>query len=110
MDKLSKKQKKHLRELVDTAYERDLSKCLLTVASRFEAWKENEISVWDLNQVIHEFHNDIARELYKAYTMTDKELAVAFGVVQEVLSLDEIDETCRDRISKLAELISKGGE
>jgi hypothetical protein len=104
---LTKKQKKHLRELAETAYERDLARSLESVASKFDAWKKNEISVWDLNQDIHEFHNKIARDLYKSYTMVDTELSVAFGIVQGVITLEEVDVPCRDRILSLSKAISQ---
>jgi hypothetical protein len=106
MNTLTKKQKKHLRALTDIAYERDLSRCLEVIANDFEAWKRNEISVWDLNQEIHKYHNEIARDLFKAYTMNDPVFSVAFGVAQGVISLEDVDETYRDKISNLSNAIS----
>ena len=107
MNDLTKKQKKHLRELTEIAYERDLSRCLEVVSKNFDAWKKNEISTWDLNQLIHEYHNEIARELYKSYVMTDSIFSVAFGVAQGVISLDDVDKTFREKISSLADAISR---
>ena len=107
MNDLTKKKKRHLRKLTDIAYERDLSRCLDVIANKFEAWKRNEISVWELNQDIHKYHNEIARDLYKSYTMNDPAFSVAFGVAQGVISLDDVDETCRDRISSLSDAISR---
>jgi len=91
--------------LTDIAYERDLSRCLEVVAAKFEAWKKKEISTWDLNQLIHEYHSEIARELYKSYTMNDPVFSVAFGVAQGVISIKDVDKTCRDEISSLADAI-----
>jgi hypothetical protein len=107
MTELTKKQKKHLRELTDIAYERDMSRCLEVLTDKFEAWKKKEISTWDLNQKIHEYHNEIARELYKSYTMNDPIFTVAFGVAQGVISLNEVDQTCREIISSLSDAISR---
>ena len=107
MSDLSKKQKKHLRELTNLAYERDLSRCLEVLESSFKDWKNNEITVWDLNQVIHEYHNEIARDLYKSYTMNDPVFSVAFGLKQGVISLQDIEENCRDEIISLYELFSR---
>ena len=69
--KISKRDKKKLKELAGIAYEKDLSRCLDVIYGSFENWKSGEMSVWDLNQHIHEFHNEIARSLYKSYTMSD---------------------------------------
>jgi hypothetical protein len=50
MDKLTKKQKRHLKELTEIAYERDLTRCLGVLEKKFEAWRKNDISVWDLDK------------------------------------------------------------
>jgi len=107
MNNLTKKEKKHLRALTETAYERDLSRCLEVLEKNFIQWREGEISVWDLNEKIHEYHNEIARELYKAYTMNDPVFSVVFGIVQGVISLEDVDESCRDRVSRLSDAISR---
>ena len=60
--------KKRLRELAGIGYERDLAHCPGVVKNSFEKWEAGEISVWDLNDKIHEFHDGIARELYKVYS------------------------------------------
>jgi len=107
MSNLTKKQKKHLKVLAEIAYERDLTRCLEVVANNFESWKRKEISVWDINQDIHNYHNEIARDLFKSYTMKDTAFSVAFGVAQGVISLNDVDESCRDRISDLSDAISR---
>jgi hypothetical protein len=84
-----------------------MSRCLEVLAENFEAWKKKNISTWDLNQLIHEYHNDIARELYKSYTMNDPIFSVAFGVAQGLISLNDVDKTCREKVSSLSAAISK---
>lgn len=100
--KISKAQKKHLRELAGIGYERDLARCLNAVKYSFEKWEAGEISVWDLNDKIHEFHNDIARELYKAYSsISDPTYSVAFGVRQGVIDIEEINDECMPLLQPL---------
>ena len=102
MERLSKKEKRHLRELTELAYERDLERCLEILAQTFDAWRKNDISVWDLDRKIHEYHQEIARSLYKSYTLNNPIFTVAFGIAQGVISKDEVDESCRDRVLSLS--------
>jgi hypothetical protein len=90
---------------IELAYERDLGRCLEVLAKKFDAWRKIEISVWDLDKRIHEYHHEIARTLYKGYTFSNPIFIVAFGVAQGVLSIDEVDESCRDRVHSLSEAI-----
>ena len=100
--KISKAQKKHLRELAGIGYERDLARCLDVVKNSFEKWEAGEISVWDVNDKIHEFHDEIARELYKAYSsIGDPIYSVAFGVRQGVIDLEEINKECMPLLQPL---------
>jgi hypothetical protein len=101
MEKLSTKQKRHLKELTELAYERDLGRCLEVLAKKFDAWRKNDISVWDLDKKIHEYHHEIARTLYEGYTFNNPLFTVAFGVARGVLSIDEVDQSCRDQVQSL---------
>jgi hypothetical protein len=103
MDKLTKKQKRHLKELAEIAYERDITRCLGVVEDMFKAWRANDISAWDLNNKIHEYHDEIARTLYKSYTINNPIFSVAFGVANGVLSIDEVEESCKERVKSLSE-------
>ena len=73
-------------------------------------WKDGMMTVWDIEQSIHEFHNKIARSLYRSYAMTDTVLAVAFGVAQGVLSPDDIPEGEKAKIQHVAASINRGAE
>ena len=75
---------------------------LTSCTHRYE-WKEGKVTVWDIEQSIHEYHDKIARSLYRSYAMTDTFLAVAFGVAQGVLSLDDIPESEKAKIQDVAE-------
>ena len=71
----------------------------------FKAWRANDISVWDLNDKIHEYHDEIARTLYKSYTINNPIFSVAFGIANGVLSIDEVEESCRERVKSMSEAI-----
>lgn len=69
MKKLSKNEKKHLRQLSELAYEKELSFYLDDLRSRFDEWKNGKLDVWELSDVIHKFHDGKSRELYKFMLM-----------------------------------------
>ncbi|MFC1747930.1 hypothetical protein ACFL2V_03910 [Pseudomonadota bacterium] len=99
---ITKAQKKHLRALAGVAYERDLALCLNVLRKSYDKWDAGEISVWDVNDKIHEFHNGTARDLYKRYSLTgDPSYSVAFGVRQGVIDISEIDKECLSLIQPL---------
>lgn len=105
---ITKSQKRHLRELAAIVYERDLSRCLNEVKNSFDKWENNEITAWDVNDKIHQFHNDIARELYKSYVgINDPLLAVVFGIRQGVIDISEVNATCKSLIEETLALFNK---
>src|SRR6185369_11341487 len=103
----SRKIDKRMKELAQLAYERDISRCIDVLHAQMNEWKEGKTTVWDIEQSIHEFHNKIARGLYRSYAMTDTFLAVAFGVAQGVLSLDDIPKSEKAKIQDVAESINR---
>jgi hypothetical protein len=107
MKSLSNKQKRHLRELTALAYERDLAKSLDALAKEVDAWREGRCLVWDLNQKVHEYHNQTARSLYKIYTSTDPFTTTALAITRGVLTLDEVDESLRDEVKNLSEALKR---
>ena len=78
-----------------------MARCLNAVAANVEAWKREEVSVWQLNNVIYKYHNVAARELYKAYSLSDPLFTTAFGIANGVISIGDVDESCRNLISNL---------
>jgi len=104
----SRKMNKRMKELAQLAYERDLSRCIDVLHAQMNEWKDGKMTVWDIEQTIHEYHDKIARSLYRSYAMTDTFLAVAFGVAQGVLSLDDIPESEKEKIQEVAESINRG--
>jgi hypothetical protein len=93
---LTKTQRKHLRELSGKAHERELSEALNALLDRFQEWKNGNVSPWDLNQTIHEFHDGRSRDLYKLYIMNyDPIYRAAYALAKEIIGIDEVEESCR---------------
>ncbi len=95
MNELTKKQRKHIREMAGVAYEREMTAALDKVLEAFQKWKRGEIMVFDLDEEIHQYHNGKARDLYKQYATGDPDMAVVLALLKGVLTIEEINEDCR---------------
>jgi len=105
---MSKKQKKHLKELSDRCHELEMSEALKELFDDFQKWKNGEIDVWDLNEKIHFHHDTTARNLYKFYEMLrNPQIAVAHGVVKGIIKMDDIQKDCHPFVERLIELHKK---
>ena len=107
MRKYTKKQNKHLQELAHKGYEKDLSRCTDKLFDKFQKWKEGEITVWDLNEDIHKYHNEIARGLYKTYTIDDPIFPVVFGIQTGAIDISEINPDCLPEVEKMLQHLNK---
>ena len=99
---LTKKQKAELRGLAGLAHERELSEAISSLESEFGRWRRGEISVFELNDRIHKFHNGVSRDLYKRYDPRDAEIVVPGAIVRGTLREQEVDPAL---LKNLAELI-----
>lgn len=95
MNELTKKQKKHIREMAGVAYEREMSAALERLLASFQKWKRGEMTPFDLDEEIHQYHNGRARDLYKQYATGDPDMAVLFALRKGVLKIEELSEDCR---------------
>jgi hypothetical protein len=87
---LTKIQRQRLRELAAEAHAQELTTALTELYEDFQHWGGDEISVFDLNNRIHEFHNGLSRELYKRYAMGSFELSVTYALRHGVLGTEEV--------------------
>jgi hypothetical protein len=102
MQNMTKSQKRHLRELAVKAYEIELSSAIEAVHQSIQKWKKNEISCWDTDQEIHNYHDNVARDLYKTYVMlNDPEFAVTLAIAKGILNISEVREDCRQFVEGL---------
>jgi len=86
----SKRLKRLVREWAAVAHDRELSKALLELHAHFDRWKRGEITAWDLNDLIHRFHDGASREIWKTYATNRLEPAVAIAVATDVLRREEL--------------------
>lgn len=91
MNDLSKKQRKIPRELIRTVYAREEDFHLEKLAQHFDAFRNHQIKGCELNQLIHEYHDGISRDIYKTYNYTKSEIyLLARAVHLGFLNAEEI--------------------
>ena len=90
MDRYTKAQKKRLRQIRNTAYERELDHELEKLYRNFKKWRNREIDGFELNDFIHKHHQGTSRELWKFYSYADPDTAVARAVNLDLIKKEEI--------------------
>lgn len=96
MRRYTKAQRKKLRELAGIANERELDKEMEKLYRHFEGWRKKEICCFELNDLIHKFHQGPSRDIWKMYTYSDPDTAVSRAVALDLLKKEEIPENLLD--------------
>lgn len=87
----NKPTRKRLRELSAVAHERELAGALNKLHEDFAAWQAGKIDVFELNDRIHQFHQQTSREIWKLYCYHgDEDLLVFRALKLGFLTEDEI--------------------
>jgi len=63
----TKSQRKRLRQLVGDVYEAELAQALASLEADFKEWRRGEILASQLNERVHDYHQDISRGIWKQY-------------------------------------------
>jgi hypothetical protein len=104
-DELTKKQRKHIREMSGVAYEREMTAALDKLLASFQQWKHGEKTPFDLDMEIHQYHDGTARDLFKKYATGDPDMAVMAALAKGILKIEELNEDCRpffqDRMDRM---------
>jgi hypothetical protein len=58
---VSKAERRAIRELAGLAYERELAGELTKLRASFDAWVAGQMTPFELEQVIHQFHDGVSR-------------------------------------------------
>lgn len=90
---------RHFRRLADKAYEIELSKSVTDLYEQFLKWRSGDITVWDLSDMIHKFHDGESRELYKFYALgKNYQYQVARAIHNGCISMKDLEERYRREI------------
>ena len=91
MVELTKKTKKQLRELMIKTYAKELDELLVALSKKFDAWKNHQIDCWELEELIHKFHNGHAKKLFNYYnSKVDPTLIISHVLAKNLIQKKEI--------------------
>jgi hypothetical protein len=103
MQEVPKRSRRLVREWAGIAHDRDLRSAFCVLRAQFDRWDRGEIDSFELNELVHRFHQDTAREIWKRYATTHLEPAVAAAVAAGVLRKDELPAELVQHIAGLIE-------
>jgi hypothetical protein len=78
-----------MREYAGRAHEFELRRALAPLGEAFRAWERGELDSFELETLIHRFHQGPAREIYVQYT-TRPEPAVARAIATGMLARESV--------------------
>lgn len=96
----TKAEKRMLRELAAECHESELDEAMTELYEEFQKWGGDRISVFDLNDRIHQFHDGISRELYKRYVLLDPALSVRYALESGIIDGSHVDESIRKKLGR----------
>jgi hypothetical protein len=103
MQDIPKAIKRLVREWAGIAHDRDLRQALGALHGQFDRWERGEISSFELNDFVHQFHDGASREIWKRYATNHLEPAVASAVAAGVLRKEELPRELLQCIAGLIE-------
>jgi hypothetical protein len=103
MQEAPKRIKRLVREWAGIANERELRNALSELRAQFARWERGDIGAFELNDLVHRFHQDTSREIWKRYATTHLEPAVASAVAAGVLRKEELPAELVQHIAGLIE-------
>jgi len=107
MQEVPKQIKRLVREWAGIAHDRDLHKALSELRAHFDRWDRGEIDSFELNELVHRFHQDTAREIWKRYGTSHLEPAVASAIAAGVLRTEELPAELVRHIAGLIEFYER---
>ncbi len=93
--------KRVLRDLSMKAHEEELRRGLLPLAQAFDDWRDGKISSGELTEIIHEFHQGSARDLFVRYNRGVLTANVAHAVASGILSRSDVPEEALEYLEGL---------
>jgi hypothetical protein len=92
MNSQPKRIKRQLKKLLVEAYENELTIELTKLATKFDEWKEGEISAGELSYLIHEYDTGPSRDMFKFYNNVAPTIVVGRAVAEGLLKEEDIPE------------------
>jgi hypothetical protein len=92
MKEYPKRVDRELKELAGRAYKNELVRELGKLARHFDAWREGKIAADDLTELVHQYHNGPARELWEKYNGPFTDVLVAGAIMNGLLQKEQVTE------------------
>ena len=93
MERYPRRIKRQLRELAQQAHENELERELGKLGQHFDEWREGKMSASEPTELVHQYHNGPARELWKKYNRNPlTELLVASAIARGILQKEDVSE------------------
>ncbi|OYP34319.1 hypothetical protein [Rhodopirellula sp. MGV] len=109
-DKYKKADRKLVRNLAGVAWERQLRDELNDIGCAIAEMQSGNLSPFDVNERVHQFHNGIAQELYNLYSGSDPWLSVCRAHFNGVLTdadLVDASDSVREGLQQFAQRIQE---
>ena len=98
---------KQMRQLMFKAYEKELSLELETLSGQFQLWGKEEITAWELEDAIHQFHNGPAKKLYSRYINVPPEMILPYTLAKGIISFDNCPEEIREEMAMRTQIFGE---
>ena len=82
----------------------------LGIDQDFQKWRNGEIDGFELNGLIHRYHQEASREVWKSYDYLDLYMIVSRAVAQGLLKKEEIQEDIFELIDTRIDFFSCNDE
>lgn len=103
MREISKALKKELRQHADRAWEAEMRAALGALAAKFDHWRAGSMSSADLDAAIHEYHDGVAREIWKRFSTNKREMPLAHAVAVGLIDEATLPLEVREHIASMVE-------
>ena len=90
MSETSKRIKRLVREYATIAHDRELGQALRGLDAQFERWRSGAIGSAELNDLIHQFHDGLSRDVWRKYATNRLEPALGFAVATGILRKEDL--------------------
>jgi len=103
MAEISKKLKQRLRQYASRAWDAEVQATLQALAVKFERWKKGGMSSADLNDAIHEYHDGVAREIWKRFSTNKPGMPLAHAVAAGFVTKESLPAEVLEHIESMVE-------
>ena len=80
--------KKEMNRLADIVFQRELDTELTKINADFKKWEKGTINSFQLNDLIHKYHEDVSQHLWKLYQQ-QPEFLVARALANNTIKNEE---------------------